>query len=130
MSFFILLSLTAWLMPVWTECAAALLSFRYPSLVDNYAEPLLRCFDTVSRTPYWCFSIALKVILSLSDRHKIFTSDCLWIKLKFVKMQFLVNRYHYDNNKQKNFESIKSEFRLIQTCYEKSDTRNLKCGVK
>ena len=32
MSFSILLSLTAQLMPVSTECAAALLSFRYPSL--------------------------------------------------------------------------------------------------
>ena len=33
MSFSILLILTAYLMPVSTECAAALLSFRYPSLV-------------------------------------------------------------------------------------------------
>ena len=32
MSFLILLSLTAQLMPVSTECAAALLSFRYPSI--------------------------------------------------------------------------------------------------
>ena len=31
----------------------------------------LRCFDTVSRRPYCCFSIALKVILSLSDRTTI-----------------------------------------------------------
>ena len=27
----------------------------------------LRCFDTVFRTPYRCFSIAIKVILSLSQ---------------------------------------------------------------
>ena len=32
MSFLILLSLTAKLMPVSSECAAALLSFRYPSI--------------------------------------------------------------------------------------------------
>ena len=34
--FLILLTLTALLMPVSTECAAALLSFRYPS--DIYRE--------------------------------------------------------------------------------------------
>ena len=33
MSFSILLSLTAQLIPVSTECAAALLSFRYPSII-------------------------------------------------------------------------------------------------
>ena len=37
----------------------------------------LRCFDTVFRRPYRCFSIALKVILSLFDCYKLFTSDCL-----------------------------------------------------
>ena len=37
----------------------------------------LRCFDTVFRRPYRCFSIALKVILSLFDRYKLFTSNCL-----------------------------------------------------
>ena len=40
-----------------------------------------KCFDTVFRRPYRCFSIALKETLSLSDLHKIFTSDsvgCLW----------------------------------------------------
>ena len=42
---------------------------------------LIRCFDTVSRRPYRCFSIALKVVLSLSDRNKIFTSDWLWIEV-------------------------------------------------
>ena len=39
--------------------------------------PYLRCFDIVFRRPYRYFSIALKVILSLSDRYKIFTSDWL-----------------------------------------------------
>ena len=38
---------------------------------------ILRCFDTVSRRPYRCFSIALKVILSFPDRHKIFTGDLI-----------------------------------------------------
>ena len=42
----------------------------------------LRCFDTVFRRPYRYFSIALKVVFSLPDRYKIFTSD---------KMQFEVN---------------------------------------
>ena len=41
----------------------------------------LGCFDTDFRRPYWCFSIALKVILSSSDRHKIFTRDKLWIEV-------------------------------------------------
>ena len=36
MSFSILLSLTAELRPVSTECAAALLSFRYPSHNHNH----------------------------------------------------------------------------------------------
>ena len=35
----------------------------------------LRCFDTVFGRPYRCFSIVLKVILSLSDRYKLFASD-------------------------------------------------------
>ena len=36
---------------------------------------LLRCFDIVFQRPYRYFSIALKVIFSLSDRHKIVTND-------------------------------------------------------
>ena len=35
----------------------------------------LRCFDIVFQRPYWYFSTALKVMFSLSDRSKIFTSD-------------------------------------------------------
>ena len=42
---------------------------------------LLRCFYIVFRRPHRCFSIALKVFLSLSDRHKIFTSDWLWTEV-------------------------------------------------
>ena len=37
----------------------------------------LRCFDIFCQRPYLYFSIALKVILSLSDRYKIFTNDWL-----------------------------------------------------
>ena len=36
---------------------------------------VLRCFGTIFRRPYRYFSIALKLILSLSDRYKIFTSE-------------------------------------------------------
>ena len=36
---------------------------------------VLRCFGTVFRRPYRYFSIALKLILSLSDLYKIFTSE-------------------------------------------------------
>ena len=50
--------------------------------VNNHiAEHHLRCFDTVFQTPYRYFSIALKVIFSLSDRCKIFTSNWLWIEI-------------------------------------------------
>ena len=41
----------------------------------------LRCFSTFFRRPYRYFSIALKGILSLSDRYKIFASDWLWIEV-------------------------------------------------
>ena len=37
------------------------------------------CLETVFRRPCQYFWIALKVILSLSHRYKIFTSDWLWI---------------------------------------------------
>ena len=37
--------------------------------------------NTVFRRLYWYSSIALKVILSLSDRYKIFTSDWIWIEV-------------------------------------------------
>ena len=41
----------------------------------------LRCFGTVFRRPYRYFSIALKGILSLSDRYKTFASDWLWVEV-------------------------------------------------
>ena len=40
-----------------------------------------RCFDTVFQRPYRYFSIALKVVSSLSDHYKIFTSNWLWIEI-------------------------------------------------
>ena len=40
-----------------------------------------RCFDTVFGRPYRCFLITLKVILYLSDRYKLFTSDWIWIEV-------------------------------------------------
>ena len=58
---------------------------RFSKADQIFVEFCLRCFDTVSRRPDRSFSIAFKVILSLSDRHKIFTCE-----LKFVKIQFLV----------------------------------------
>ena len=44
---------------------------------EIYTNLILRCFDIVYQKPYRYFSIALKVILSLSDRYKIFTNDLL-----------------------------------------------------
>ena len=58
---------------------------RFSKTDQIFVEFCLRCFDTVSWRPDRSFSIAFKVILSLSDRHKIFTYE-----LKFVKIQFLV----------------------------------------
>ena len=43
--------------------------------------PLLRCFDTDFQRPYRYFSIAFKVVFSLSDRYEIFTSNWLWIEI-------------------------------------------------
>ena len=57
------------------------LSATYPdSLEELFAlqnDADLRCFDIVFQRPYRYFSIALKVILSLSYRYKIFTNDWL-----------------------------------------------------
>ena len=47
----------------------------------HYLTRPLRCFDTVFQRPYRYFSIALKVVFSLSDRYKIFTSNWLWIEI-------------------------------------------------
>ena len=50
-----------------------------------------KCFKVFRysiRRPYRYFSVVLKVILSLSDRYKIFT--VIDYELKFLKMQFLV----------------------------------------
>ena len=43
--------------------------------VDLSGKNHLRCFDIVFQRPYRYFSIDLKVILSLTDRYKIFTMD-------------------------------------------------------
>ena len=45
------------------------------------SKMILRCFDTVFQRPYRYFSIALKVVFSLSKRYKIFTSNWLWIEI-------------------------------------------------
>ena len=79
------------------ECGQRLLSAA-PTLFDQ-----LRYFDAVFGRPFRCFSITLTAILSLSDRYKMFTSDWLWIEV-CRNVVLIRNRYHYDNNKQKNFE--------------------------
>ena len=47
--------------------------FRFS--INLIFRQILRCFDTVFRKPYRYYSIASKVILSLSDRYEIFTID-------------------------------------------------------
>ena len=52
-----------------------LLGFQLSAFPNFFSSGLLRCFDTVFRRSYRCFSIAFKMMSSLSDRHKILTSD-------------------------------------------------------
>ena len=73
----------------------------------------LRCFDTAFQRPYRYFSIALKVILSLSDRYKIFTNDLTidWIRqnVGFSKIDITIS----DNNKQKTVKLINAQLCAI-----------------
>ena len=65
--------------------------FKPTFLKLNWFKNMGKCFTVFRysiRTPYRYFSIVLKVILFLSDRHKIFT--VIDYELKFLKMQFLV----------------------------------------
>ena len=62
----------------WREIENLVLSY---SPFESHFIGVLRCFDTVFRILYRYFSIALKEILSLSDRYKIFASDLLWIEV-------------------------------------------------
>ena len=48
---------------------------KQPYFTPIIVTVVLRCFGTVFRKPYRCFSIALKVILSLADGYRPFTSD-------------------------------------------------------
>ena len=47
----------------------------FTATIFSEAQLVLRCFDTVFRRPYRYFSVALKGILSVSNRYKIFASD-------------------------------------------------------
>ena len=73
--------------------------------------PLLRCFDTGFQRPYRYFSIAFKVILSLSDSYKIFSSNWLWIEIcenvDLSKIDITMTTIN------KNFETNKAEFCVI-----------------
>ena len=60
--------------PLWkTFSTQTSLVFPRPGCLRS----LLRCFDIVFQRRVRYFLIALKVILSLSDRYKIFTNDSL-----------------------------------------------------
>ena len=57
-------------------------ALKYSSLqIHEKKVSNFRCFDTVFQRPYRYFSIALKVVFSLSDRYNIFTSNWLWIEI-------------------------------------------------
>ena len=53
----------------------------HPPPKKKLGRVTLSCFDTVFQRQYRYFSIALKVVLSLSDRYNIFTSNWLWIEI-------------------------------------------------
>ena len=87
-----------WLTP---EIAAGYLSRPFAtSEAKGSVTTYLRCFDTVFQRPHRYFSVALKVVFSLSDRYKIFTSNWLWIEI-CENVVLSKNRFYYDNNKQK-----------------------------
>ena len=68
-----------WLTP---EIAAGYLSRPFAtSEAKGSVTTYLRCFDTVFQRPHRYFSVALKVVFSLSDGYKIFTSNWLWIEI-------------------------------------------------
>ena len=72
---------------------------RFSKTDQIFVEFCLRCFDTVSWRPDRSFSIAFKMILSLSDRQKIFSYE-----LKFVKIQFLVKSISLWQQQTKTFK--------------------------
>ena len=74
--------------------------------------PLLRCFDTVFQRPYRYFSIAFKVVFSLSDRYEIFTSNWLWIEIceNIVLSKIDINMITIN---KKTLKLIKAEFCVI-----------------
>ena len=74
---------------------------------------LLRCFDTAFfQRPYRYFSIALKVVFSLSDHYKIFTSNWLWIEICKNVVWSKIDITMTTINK-KTLKLIKAEFCLI-----------------
>ena len=74
---------------------------------------LLRCFDTAFfQRPYRYFSIALKVVFSLSDRYKIFTSNWLWIEICENVVLSKIDITMTTINK-KTLKLIKAEFCVI-----------------
>ena len=58
-----------------------ILCYSHAKLIVVVVNCCLRCFDTVFQKLYRYFSIALKVVFSLSDRYKIFTSKWIWIDI-------------------------------------------------
>ena len=83
---------------------------------------LLRCFDTVFRRPYQYFSVALKVILSLSNHYKIFSTDWLWIVQSLPKCREI--KITMTTINKKLFEMDKSQFLCdLDLLLRKSDNR-------
>ena len=89
MTFYMVISLTElnvnifWIHLFKTELFPFLfVALKYSSLqIHEKKVSNFRCFNTVFQRPYRYFSIALKVVFSLSDRYNIFTSNWLWIEI-------------------------------------------------
>ena len=69
------------LLDYFQNASSVQLSIPMPGHSVAQLGKVLRCFDTVFQRLYLYFSIALKVVFSLSGRYNVFTSNLLWIKI-------------------------------------------------
>ena len=80
----------------------------------NFSERApLGCFDTVFWRLYRYFSIALKVVFSLSDRYKTFTSILLWIEICENVVSGKIDFTMTTINTEKTLKLIKADFCVI-----------------
>ena len=98
MSFLILLSLTAERMPVSTEFAAALLSFRYPSiqLFTSYAQRKYTCIDVIftSINLYTTFILLISTSIHLISNY-IYSLYTFYLPMYTYILPYIHLIYYY-----------------------------------